>query len=424
MTIRFATLTASICLALAMLALADPPPLPAYPDPLQTMDSHYVNIRITTAEQWRTQRRPELLELFTRYMYGVVPPRSAAMKFVVFEKGTDALGGKAIRRQITVLIEGKADGPKFDLLLYLPKSAAGPVPAILGINFWGNHAITADPGVRITTSRVESGKNPFVDLGCVHNGQATEGCRGINASQWPVAEMLDRGYALATLYRGDVDPDTPDGFDRSLKAFYPELQKRGDNFSTIGEWAWALSRALDYLATDHGIDAKRVAVFGWSRLGKAALWAGATDERFAAVISNESGAGGAKLFRRGIGENILRLNTVFPHWFDTNFSQQNNLDNQLPFDQNEVIALIAPRPVYIASAVQDANSDPEGEFAAAKGAESVYRLLGKTDLLPEKWPPVNQPVGGDIAYHVRSGGHDVKPFDWEQYLAFLDRHMR
>ena len=321
------------------------------------------------------------------------------------------------------LSNGIPNGPKFDLLLYIPKAAKGPVPAILGINFWGNHAITTDPGVRITANHVESGKNSFVDLTCVHDGQATEGCRGINASQWPIETMLERGYALATLYRGDIDPDTKDGFDKSLKAFYPDLQNRPDNFSTIGEWAWALSRAMDYLVTDHAIDANRVAVFGWSRLGKAALWAGANDERFAAVISNESGAGGAKLFHRGVGESVTRLNTVFPHWFDTNFRNYNGMDTSLPFDQHEVIALIAPRPVYIASAEQDAEADPEGEFAAAKAAEPVYRLLGKHDLLPNKWPAVNQPVGGDIAYHVRSGGHDVKPFDWEQYLIFLDKRL-
>jgi hypothetical protein len=358
-----------------------------------------------------------LLALFTREMYGVAPPRSPKQSFVVFDKGTDALGGKAIRRQVTLLLNGDPKGPHFDLLIYIPKNANGRVPAILGINFWGNHAITTDPGVRITTNRVETAS-------CAQNGQATEKCRGVNAGQWPIEEILDRGYALVTFYRGDVDPDTKAGFDKSLKAFYPELQNRGDNFSTIGEWAWALSRALDYLATDRAIDARRVAAFGWSRLGKAALWAGATDERFAAAISNDSGAGGAKLFHRGLAETIVRLNTVFPHWYDQNFRKYNDQDTRLPFDQHEVIALISPRAVYIASAIEDLNADPEGEFAAAKAAEPVFLLLGKKGLGVDKWPAVDQPVGGDIAYHVRSGEHDVKPFDWEQYLRFLDRHLR
>jgi hypothetical protein len=236
--------------------------------------------------------------------------------------------------------------------------------------------------------------------------------------------MIDRGYAVATFYRGEIDPDTKDGFDQSLKAFYPELQNRGDNFSTIGAWAWALSRAMDYLVTDRALDPKRIAAFGWSRLGKAALWAGATDERFAAVISNESGAGGAKLFHRGVGEDIARLNTVFPHWFCSNFRKYNGHDKELPFDQHEVIALIAPRPVYVASAEQDAEADPEGEFATVKAAEPVYRLFGKQGLGADEWPPINHPVGRDLAYHVRTGGHDVKPYDWEQYLGFLDREIK
>ena len=398
MNIRLLALCAAACFVAAIAAQTDVAPLA---DPLTMADG----TKVTSAAQWRNQRRPELLALFTREIFGVAPPRSPKQSFVVFDKGSDALGGKAIRRQVTLLLNGDPKGPRFDLLVYIPKAAKGRVPAILGINFSGNHAITTDPGVRITSNPAESG-------------------RGVNAAQWPVEEMLDRGYALATFYRGDVDPDTKDGFDKSLKAFYPELQNRGDNFSTIGEWAWALSRALDYLATDRAIDARRVAAFGWSRLGKAALWAGATDERFAAAISNESGAGGAKLFHRGMGENITRLNTVFPHWYDQNFRKYNERDTTLPFDQHEVIALIAPRAVYIASAVQDANSDPEGEFAAAKAAEPVFLLLGKQGLGVEKWPAVDHPVGGDIAYHVRSGGHDVKAFDWEQYLRFLDKHLR
>ncbi len=423
MTTRLIFLTASVCVAGALAWQAVPAAMPApgpMPDPLVMRDG----TKVTTAAQWRDKRRPELLELFTREMYGVAPPRSSKLKFEVFDKGTEALGGKAIRKQVTVLLEGDPNGPKFDLLVYLPKAAKGPVPAILGINFWGNHTVSADPGIRLTASRVESSKNQYADLSCAQNGKATEACRGVNSPQWPLEEMMDRGYALATLYRGEVDPDTKDGFDMSLKRFYPALQGRGDNFSTIGEWAWALSRAMDYLVTDKAVDPKKVAVFGWSRLGKAAIWAAATDERFAAVISNDSGAGGAKLFHRGVAENVTRLNTSFPHWFDTNFRAYNDRDTALPFDQHEVMSLIAPRPLYVASAIDDKNADPEGEFEGAKGAEPVYRLLGAKVSLPEKWPAVDEPVGDDVAYHVRTGGHDVKPFDWARYLGFLDRKVK
>jgi hypothetical protein len=379
---------------------------------------------VTRVSDWHGKRRPEILELFAREMYGRVPDRPKRMTFRPIDSATPALGGAAVRKQIAVSLTGEADGPSMDLLLYLPRGAKGPFPAILGMNFWGNHAVAADPGIRLARTSMENGKNPYVDLSCVVDDRATASCRGINARQWPVERILSRGYALATMYRGDIDPDRADGFAESVRGRYPELQDGGANFSAIGAWAWAFSRALDYLETDRDIDARRVAVFGWSRLGKAALWAGASDARFAMTLSNESGAGGAKLFRRGIGENIRRLNTVFPHWYCRNFRKYNDLDTSLPFDQHMVIAAIAPRPVYIASAVEDAGSDPEGEFLGAKAADPVYRLLGTDGLLAERWPPVGQPVLGQIGYHVRAGGHDVTDFDWTQYLAFADRHLR
>jgi hypothetical protein len=205
---------------------------------------------------------------------------------------------------------------------------------------------------------------------------------------------------------------------------YPELQNRGDNFSTVGAWAWGLSRALDYLQTDKAIDSKHVAVFGFSRLGKAALWAGVTDERFKLVISNESGAGGAKLFHYTAGEGIRRLCTKFPHWFCTNFKKYMDQDSILPFDQHMVIGMIAPRPVYVASAEGDANSNPEGEFWGAKNAEAVYKLFGPYGLPADKQPPLNTPAVGRIAYHIRPGGHDVKDYDWIQYLNFADKYLK
>ncbi len=342
--------------------------------------------KVTTARAWRERRR-ELLDLFTREMYGRAPGKPTQMSFRQVEGPAEALSGAALRKQVKLTLE--------------PGGAAGPS---------GNW--------------IESGKNPFIDLSCVVDNRATAVCRGINARQWPVIRILEHGYALATFYRGDIDPDRADRFSQSVRALYPDLQQGDDNFSTIGAWAWPLSRALDCLEADRQIDAGRVAVFGWSRLGKAALWAGASDERFAMVISNESGAGGAKLFRRGVGENIRRLNTVFPHWYCRNFRRYNDRDTTLPFDQHMVIAMWAPRPICIGSAENDTLADPEGEFLSAKAAGPVYRLLGKDGLPTGKWPPLNQPVSGQIGYHVRRGGHDVTDFDWAQYLAFADRHLR
>jgi len=392
--------------------------LPAgLPDPLVSTSGRPV----TSAREWLA-RRTELLNLFTNQVYGRMPPRPAAMRFHVYEQDRPALGGKATRTQVAILLNGHEDGPRIELLLYAPAGVKKP-PVILGINFWGNEMVSKDPYIRISPNWVESGKNNLIDLTCVQDHHATKACRGLDASRWPVEKILSHGYALAMFYRGDLDPDTKDGFAQSIRSAYPELQQGGDNFSTIGAWAWGLSRALDYLASDPRLDGHRVVAFGWSRVGKAAIWAGATDPRFAAVISNESGAGGVKLFRHGQGESIERLNTVFPHWFSRNFRQYSGHDTQLPFDQHEVLALIAPRPLYVASAEEDKNSDPLGEFLSAKAVSPVYQLLGKPGLPIAQWPPVNSPALGLVSYHMRSGGHNVTDYDWEQYLRFCDRYV-
>jgi len=376
--------------------------------------------KVTNARQWNS-RREELLKIFRSEMYGVSPERPKDMRFEVFDHDKTALGGKATRKQITVHIRENGRDAKFDILLYIPNKAHQPVPAIIGLNFIGNQAINADPEIKLTEAWVENSKM----FPCAVNGKATDACRGVNARQWQVDSILDAGFALATIYREEIASDRKEEmFKTGVHTLYPELQNREDNFGTVAAWAWALSRGMDYLETDKDINSKKVAVFGFSRLGKAALWAGAGDSRFALVISNESGAGGAKLFHRGIGENIRRLNTVFPHWYAKSFRKYMDKDTLLPFDQHFIVDLIAPRPVYIASAEGDKGSDPSGEFATALEADKVYRFLKKDGLPAKEMPGLNQPVMGQIGYHIRDGGHDVTSFDWKQFLIFSNLRLQ
>ena len=377
--------------------------------------------KVKSARDWERRRR-EILETATFQMYGAVPS-AHGLRFAVREQKGSAFGGLALRRQVQLLFKGNAGGPSADLLLYVPKGKERP-PVILGLNFWGNHTVCSDPGILLARSWTESGRNPFLDLSCVVDHHATESCRGIDAQRWPIETMLKRGFAFATMYRGDIDPDVADGSVPGIRSAYPELENRGDNFSAIAAWAWALSRAVDYLVTDEEVDSRRVAAFGWSRLGKAALWAGAADTRFAAVISNESGAGGAKLFRHDVGEDIHRLITIFPHWFCRNFRAYDGVDRELPFDQHLILSAIAPRPLYIASAAQDTNAVPEGEFTSAVLASKVYRFLGFDGLSSTIMPSPGEAISGRVSYHLRPGRHDVLPYDWEKYLEFLDTRLR
>lgn len=393
--------------------------IPPYtlPDPLVMVDGRYVkNVRM-----WFEQRRPEILELFKNNVFGQTPSQTFPMSYTVTSVNDHVLYGIGSRKEVKIGLVEKMDAPTMALLIYLPNNAkkrGKKVPLFLGLNFYGNHTIHKDTAITITRN--------WIPNDSVTRGRTPDMLRGIQSSSWPIEFILRHGYGLATVYCGDIVPDRNNTFDQCIIKWLPEHETGnplGDSWGAIGGWAWGLSRAMDYLERDTYIDSNKIIVIGHSRLGKAALWAGAQDKRFAMVISNESGCGGAALFRRKLGETVAQINSSYPHWFCDNFKHYNDKESDLPIDQHELIGLIAPRPVYVASAQLDLHADPMGEFLAAKNANPVYRLLGTVGLPADVLPPINRPVMGNIGYHIRKGYHGITSFDWAQFIMFANMHF-
>ncbi len=375
--------------------------------------------KVDSATMWESRRRPEVLQLFADHVYGNFPDRTPEIAFSV-GSAWEALNGKATRKEITIRF-GSEKCTTATLLLTIP-NLDNPVPCFIGYNFNGNHTTTEDSRVAIPTSWVRNNKK--LDTS---SNRASEKERGTSASRWPYQEIVDRGYAVATLYYGDVDPDFDDQFQNGIHPlFYEPGQTRPnhDQWGSIGAWAWAISRALDYLQTDPAIDSSHVAVIGHSRLGKTSLWAGATDPRFWITISNDSGCGGAALNRRKFGETVKVINTNFPHWFCDQFVEYNDKENELPVDQHMLMALMAPRPVYVASASEDLWADPKGEYLSLVNADKVFALYGDS-AMPMAMPDPDSPVATGLrGYHLRTGIHDITVFDWQQYIRFADRQLK
>jgi hypothetical protein len=392
--------------------------VPTYrlPDLLITNDGD----SIVNRSQWERIRRPEVLDLFENHMFGRVPLNvQNKLRFEVLESGL-VLQGRARRLQVRLFFSREQDAPAVDVLIYLPIVATrrDACPMFVGLNFMGNHTITKDPVVHVTKSWVRNKDN----IGYQDN-KASLTSRGISAHRWPIELLVGSGFGLATAYYGDIDPDFDDGFNNGVHALYPKGEdSKGQQWGSIATWSWGLSRILDYLQTLEVVNSKQIGVIGHSRLGKTSLWAGATDERFAVVISNDSGCGGAALSRRQFGETVQRINTSFPHWFCDKFQDYNANETALPVDQHMLIALIAPRPVYIASASEDLWADPQGEFLSGQLAQPVYDLYSATGLDVDVKPESNQPVGDHVAYHLREGKHNLLEYDWRQYIEFAKRH--
>lgn len=375
--------------------------------------------RVETARQWMNSRRNEVLAMFRKHEYGETLPRPDSMRFELLNRKDNALGGTAVRKEVRIHL-GMNDGRRFafDLLLYVPVNISRPAPAFLGLNFKGNHNTTTEADVTPT--------------GFVAPGRLAETDRSLQARRWCFEESVRRGYASATICYHDIHPDLTNSAGNSVFRLFFDEDDYGDiweRYSVIGAWSWGLSRALDYLESDPSIDASRVALHGHSRLGKTSLWAGATDQRFRMVISNDSGCGGAALHKRKFGENLsqhFEYHTALglPCWFVKAAASYIRKEEAMPFDQHELLALIAPRPLAVHSATRDFHADPKGEFLACVHASEVYRLLGFHGLPATEMPEPDVPVNGDISYMNRTGEHDQTPEDWSHYFDLADRYMQ
>jgi len=367
---------------------------------------------ITSVVQWQNNRE-DLLAQFAKHIYGQTPDKPFSVKSRVIESSTQALKGKALRQQVELDFQGH----KVTVLIYRPNKVSGPVPVFMGLNFRGNHTISGDPAILLTESWVPKDE----DHGVLSN-RATDTNRGQRVKRYPLEMIIDRGYALVTAYYGDFYPDHMGGQDNSVHGLFDHDPNIAD-WGAIGAWSWGMSRMLDYLEQDESIDASRVIAFGHSRLGKAALWAAAQDQRFAATISNNSGAVGAALSRRQFGETVKIITAMFPYWFTSELENYAEQESRLPVDQHQLIALLAPRPVYVASASKDLWADPRGEFLATKAAAAVYRMYGMSTNQFSTMPAAGEAVTGPISYHLRAGKHDLLDFDWRHYLNFADRYL-
>ncbi len=367
--------------------------IPPYtlPDPLVLADGRPV----TSAAMWFQQRRPEILKFYQNEIYGRIPANAPRVSWEVVETDTNAREGTAIRRHVVGKMGDRPDGPRLNLIVWTLAKASRPVPLLLNISFFG--AGGKGPGSR---------PGAFDVLG----------------------EVLNRGWGYATLGYGDIQPDRANRWTEGVIGLtlpQGQMQPPPEEWGTISAWAWGISRCIDFFQTDKSVNARQIAITGASRLGKTVLWATAQDKRVAAVFSVVSGEMGAALIRRDWGETLDDMAQNFPWQFAGNLQKWVGRWNELPVDQHLLIALCAPRPVYVNGGLKDQWSDPRGEFLSLVAAGPVYRLLGARDLGVTELPALDKPVSsGSLAFHYHSSGHTAVPADWKTFLDFAERHFQ
>jgi len=380
---------------------------------------------VKDAKTWTNKRRPELRKLIEDNWYGRSPGRPKDMTFEVVEPGAPAFEGKATRRQVTIYFTKDRTGPRMDLLLYLPANAKGPVPVMLNMSFFANNLAVTDTGIKVGR---RWDKDKLAQVPAEPRPPAPGAPPGRTFRGLPVEQFLADGIGIATFNKDDLAPDFTGSEGLGIKALYlkPGQSKPGDDeWGAIAAWAWGASRALDYLETDKGVDGKRVAIHGVSRLGKTAMWAGASDTRFAMVLASCSGEGGAAIARRNYGETLAHMAAPsrYPYQFAGNYAKYAAKVNEWPVDANLLVAMIAPRPLLLQTGNTDKWSDPYGEFLAAIAAEPVYQLLGKQGLGTTKFPAAGEPLLHDLSYYMHDGGHGTIPSDFDIYIRFMKMHL-
>ncbi len=380
------------------------------PDPLKLRNGKEVK----NARDWYKKRRPDILKLIETFEYGKCPGKPANLKFSVFDRGTPALNGKAVRKQVTIYFTSDTSDHKMDLLIYLPAGTNKPVPLFMNISFTANSSIADDPGIKTGSVWGRDGKR-------VPAQRSTFGRLNID-------QFLNDGIGVATVYYGDIEPDFAKGIQYGIRGHYLKpgtTWPASDEWGAISAWSWGLSRAMDYFETDKDIDSRRIALFGVSRLGKTVLWTGASDTRFSLVIASCSGEGGAAVARRNYGETIKHMadSTRYFYQFCGNYGKYGNNPGDWPVDANLLVSLMAPRPLLLQTGDTDYWSDPKGEFVAAVSAEPVYKLLGKTGPGVSEMPPAGRPILNDLGYYMHAGGHGALPADYKIFIEFIKMHF-
>ncbi|MEO6286492.1 MAG: acetylxylan esterase [Dyadobacter sp.] len=382
------------------------------PELLKSLDGKAV----TTAKQWTQKRRPELVKLFEENQFGKIPPKPEEMTFKVFDKGTSAFNGKAVRKQVRVYFTKDTSGHQMNLLIYIPAAARKPVPLLMNISFAAYNQTIEDAGLLINYIW-KDGKKIKADQPTVFGKMNVE-------------QFLDAGFGFATVYYGDIEPDFKDGIKYGIRNHYlkpGQTETAANEWGAIAAWSWGLARAMDYFETDNQIDSKRVALQGASRLGKTVLWAGVKDTRYKMVIASISGEGGAALSRRNYGETIRHISdpSRYLYQFAPNYHSFAENVGSMPVDAHMLVALIAPRPLLLQTGNTDYWSDPKGEFLSAVAAAPVYKLFNENGPETKDMPAAGDTslLMNELGYYMHEGGHTVLPTDWTHIISYMKKYL-